>query len=89
MAVDDVVAEEHGDAEAGLLDGDALDLAGQLDAVEVQHAAELAGLERRHVIRRHARAGHREVGGEHVELADLLLDGHGADELLDALGIVL
>ena len=89
VAVDDVVAEEQGNAEAGLLDRHALHLAGELGAVEIQHAAELAGLERRHVIPGHDRAGHGHVGREHIELADLLLDGHGAEELLDALGLVL
>jgi hypothetical protein len=89
MAVDDVIAEEQGNAEAGLLDGHTLRLARRLRPVEVEHAAELAGLERRHIVRGHDRAGHCHVGREHVELADLLLDGHGADKLFDALGLML
>ena len=80
MAVDDVVAEDQGDAEARLLDRDTLHFVHLVPAEPVEQAAQAPCPQCRHVVGRIAGAGDDEAGGQHVELADLLVERHGPQE---------
>ena len=85
-AVDDVEPEEERDAEAALLDRDALRRAHSLPAPEVEEAADLARPQVGVDVAADLRAGDGEVGAEDGELADLLVERHPADEIRDLRG---
>ena len=85
VAVDHVESEQQRHAQPGLLDRDPLHLACLVSAPQVADRADPARFDRGHVVARHLRAGDHPAGRDQGHLADLLLESHGVEELLETI----
>jgi hypothetical protein len=84
VAVNDVEAQEQGNAEAGFLDREALDGARFVGAPEIEQAPDPPRPYPFMQVTKLARAGDRARRGDHVELPDLFLDRHRREQRIDA-----
>ena len=84
MAVDDVQAEQEGNAKAGFFHREALDGMRLIRAPVIEQASNPPGSNPFVNVAELAWAGHRQSGGDHVQLPDLFLDRHHREQRIDA-----
>ena len=84
MAVDDVEAQQQGDAEAQFFNREALDGMDLIRAPVIEQASDPPCPNPFMDVAELARTGDRQSGGDHVQLPDLFLDRHRCEQRIDA-----